>query len=107
MVSGEALRAFVATLADEHVLDGLTDYDADTVALLVSIDFLGGPEGMVERLGAWLTDWLNDRPICGRSKTTNAWGVGAALAQALYLYLAAFASPEFTDSKSAERRAAE
>ena len=47
MVSGEALRAFVATLADEHVLDGLTDYDADTVALLVSIDFLGGPEGMV------------------------------------------------------------
>ena len=57
MFGAEGLRAFTASLVDARMLDGLSEYDADTVAMLVTLDFTQGPKRMAWRL----TDWLNRR----------------------------------------------
>jgi hypothetical protein len=41
--NSEGLRAYVYSLAEERILDGLSGHDADTVSMLVALDFLKGP----------------------------------------------------------------
>lgn len=52
------LRAFATTIAADRLLDGLTDRDADTVAMLTMIDFSGGLRRMAWRVA----DLLSDKP---------------------------------------------
>jgi len=97
LMNGEALRVFIDTLAEERVLDGLSEHDANTVSLLVTLDFIKGPFAMAGRIRLWLgVDRGVDR------EDDDDWAVCAALAQALYFYLAAFAGPEFIEGRSTE-----
>jgi hypothetical protein len=98
LMNGEALRIFIDTLAEEGVLDGLTDHDADTVAMLVILDFLKGPAQMAWRIRSWLGD---DRAV--NREDDNTWAVCAVLAEALQLYLLAFAGAEFTEARTNTR----
>ncbi|WP_304106389.1 hypothetical protein [Mycolicibacterium bacteremicum] len=62
MVGGEppynadGIRAFAKTVEQLRLLDGLTDYDANTVSLLVALDFIQGPRRMAWRVWDMLTD---------------------------------------------------
>jgi hypothetical protein len=97
-VNGEALRIFIDCLADERVLDGLTEYDANTVGMLVTLDFLDGPVQMAGRIRAWLQDdRRSDR------EDDNTWAVCAVLAEALQLYLLALAGDDFMEARANER----
>jgi hypothetical protein len=46
----EGLRAFIGDLIDARVFDGLSECDADTVAMLVVLDFLKGPHQLAWRI---------------------------------------------------------
>lgn len=99
LVNGEALLAFISTLADEGVLDGLTEHDADTVSMLVTLDFLRGPRRLVWRIESW---WLGgDRP--GDREDDDTFAVCAVLAEAVRLLLAGFASAEFLEARANTR----
>ena len=52
--NSEGLRAYVYSLAEERILDGLSGHDADTVSMLVALDFLKGPARMAQRIAEWL-----------------------------------------------------
>lgn len=54
--NAEGLIAFAESVAQLRLLDGLTDYDANTVALLVCLDFIQGPRRMAWRVYDLLTD---------------------------------------------------
>ena len=78
----EGLRAFIGSLIDARILDGLSDDDADTVAMLVVLDFTRGPH----QLGWRIHEWLNGHTLT-REDEGNPWAVCAALASALKVML--------------------
>lgn len=87
----DGLRALTNTLIDARILDGLSAYDAGTVAMLVQLNFTRGPLRIAWRL----TDWLKpDGNSVGRVDD-NTDAVVAALALALGLVMSAFAGSEF------------
>jgi hypothetical protein len=91
----EGLRACVGDLVDARILDGLSEHDANTVSMLVCLDFTKGPEHMAWRV----TDWLNpDGNSVGR-EDENTWAVAAVLASAFIHVVGAFAGPEFEKAR--------
>ena len=93
LANGESLRAFIETLASEYVLDGLSEHDADTVSMLVMLDFLvrGGWPGESSRgsatIGAYPARTTTPGRcvrsslrrcsfICSRSPVTSSWKPG-------------------------------
>jgi hypothetical protein len=48
----KGLRAFVGSIVELRLLDGLSDKDADTVGLLSGVDFFQGPPGLSRRFTA-------------------------------------------------------
>jgi len=92
--NGDALRAFVNTLVDEGVLEGLSEHDANTVIMLVTLGFLKGPGRIAGGIHRFLTE---ERPYERESDDVSA--VCAVMAEALMLYLTAFAAPEFTNAE--------
>jgi hypothetical protein len=54
--NSEGLMAFARSIAELKLLYGLSDYDSNTVALLVVLDFLQGPRRMAWRIYDMLTD---------------------------------------------------
>ncbi|MCG7582790.1 hypothetical protein [Mycolicibacterium sp. OfavD-34-C] len=90
MFGAEGLRAFTESVIDARLLDGLSEYDADTVSLLITLDFLRGPDRMAWRIH----EWINGNTL-GRDDGDNADAVLTVLALALALVLSAFAGPEF------------
>lgn len=91
----DGLRAFTNTLIDARILDGLSEHDANTVMMLLQLDFTRGPQRVAWRL----TDWLSDhRTVDRNDDDTNA--VVAVLALALSLMLAAFAGTEFEEASA-------
>ncbi len=95
LANGESLRAFIETLASEYVLDGLSEHDADTVSMLVMLDFLQGPRRMAWRIQSWLSD---DRRV--PREDDNTWAVCSVLTEALQLYLQPFAGDEFMEART-------
>jgi hypothetical protein len=91
------LRAFTTSVIDARLLDGLSEHDVDTVAMLVLLDFSRGPERMAWRL----TDWLNGSTVGRKDDDTAA--VVAVLALSLGLVMSAFAEPEFGHASAVER----
>ena len=69
-------------MIDARVLDGVSECDADTVALLVVLDFLKGPHQLAWRI----PEWLNGHTL-SREDEVNPIGVCAALATALKVLL--------------------
>jgi hypothetical protein len=92
----DGLRAFIGSVIDARLLDGLSDHDANTVALLITLDFPRGPERMAWRI----TDWLNEDGRSVDRKDDNIEAVAAVLALALALVLSAFAGPEFEENSA-------
>ncbi len=78
----EGLRAFIDDLIDARVLDGLSECEADSVAMLVVLDFLKGPHQLAWRIH----EWLNGRTPT-RDDEDNPWDVCAALGSALKIML--------------------
>lgn len=89
-LTADMLRAFANDLTAARILDGVTDHDADTVSMLVLIDFLRGPQRMAWRL----TDWLSDNRSVDRQDDDEI-AVVSVLARVLSMYCAAFAGEEF------------
>lgn len=92
-----ALRLYIKALADERVLAGLSEDDADTVGMLVTLDFLKGPAQIAGRISDWLEGNRFERD------DDDTWAVCAVMAEALTVYLTAFASPEFAERRATER----
>lgn len=91
-VTPEMLMAYIDELREQKVLDGLTEYDGNTVSMLVVLDFIyGGPTRMAKRVVEWL-----DGEQHGRN-TDSTWGVAAALTAALKVILDAFAQNEVSE----------
>jgi hypothetical protein len=90
----DGLRAFTHSLIDARVLDGLSEHDANTVTMLVVLDFPKGPAHMAWRI----RDWLNpDGNSVGR-EDDNTLAVATVLTLSLGLVLSAFAGPEFMEA---------
>src|ERR1700682_1935578 len=72
----DGLRAFATSVIDARLLDGLSEKDADTVTMLLVLDFSRGPTHMAWRV----RDWLNpDGNSVGR-EDDNTYAVAAVLA---------------------------
>jgi hypothetical protein len=69
------------------------EHDSNTVAMLVTLDFLKGPERMAWRI----TECLKGHTL-SREDEDNTAAVVAVLALALGLVMSAFAGPEFEDA---------
>ena len=69
-------------MINARVLDRLSECDADTVAMLVVLDFLKGPHQLAWRIH----EWLNGHTL-SRDDEDNPWAVCAALATALKVML--------------------
>jgi hypothetical protein len=41
----DGIKAFAQSVIDARLLDGLSEHDADTVAMLIMLDFTRGPSG--------------------------------------------------------------
>jgi hypothetical protein len=95
----DGLRGFTQSLTDARLLDGLSEHDANTVAMLVTLDFPRGPAHMAWRI----RDWLNpDGNSVGR-EDDNTPAVATVLTLSLGLVLSAFAGPEFAEASTAVR----
>jgi hypothetical protein len=95
----DGLRAFTQSVIGARLLDGLSEHDADTVIMLLTLDFTQGPERMAWRL----TDWLNaDGNTVGRENDNTA-AVVAVLAASVGLVMSAFAGPEFEQASAMKR----
>jgi hypothetical protein len=82
-ISGtDGVRAFVGDLIEARVLDRLSECDANTVSLLVMLDFTQGPDRIAWRIH----QWLNGHTL-SREDEVNPIGVCAALATALKILL--------------------
>ena len=91
--NSRALRAYVNSHVDERILDGLSELDATTVSGLLGLDFLSGPRRIAGRISSVLN---GDRPV---SPYDDPFAVAAVLAEALNIYLAGCAGPEFTEAR--------
>jgi hypothetical protein len=95
LVSGDGLRAFTESIAGQRVLDGLTDKDADTVSMMLSLDFFDGPARIAARIQEW---------ICGDhglwAEDDNTWAVCAAMTAALKILLTGLAGEQYGTSST-------
>ncbi|WCS17530.1 hypothetical protein MML61_22465 [Mycobacterium marinum] len=89
-MTGEMVRAFASDLTTARVLDGLTDHDANTVILLVLLDFITGLRRMAWRV----TDWLSDDRTVNR-QDDDELAVVSVLARVLSMTCAAFVGDDF------------
>lgn len=104
----EGLRAFTQSVIDARLLDGLSEHDADTVAMLMILDFTKGPERMAWRLSDWLRPVKADpaagtEPVSRSIRSVNRHddndaAVICVLALAFGLVMSAFAGPEFEEA---------
>jgi hypothetical protein len=84
--NSEGLRAFVGTITEGKLLDGLTEDDANTAAMLAIIDFtVGGPERIAKRIAHLLAG----EPVPGRDVDDHI-AVVHRLVGILNILLAAF-----------------
>lgn len=89
-IDGEMIECLAENLTTARVLDGLTEHDADTVALLTVLDF---PRGL--RHMAWrLTDWMSDNRTVNRPDD-DEFAVISVLARVLAIVAAAVVGEEF------------
>jgi hypothetical protein len=95
----DGLRAFTHSLIDARILDGLSEHGADTVIMLLILDFTQGLERMAWRL----TDWMNEDGNSVGRKDDDTAAVVAVLALSLGLVMGAFAGPEFEQASAVER----
>lgn len=98
--NGEGLLAFVESVAELRLLDGLSDYDAATVTLLVTLNFLQGPRRMAWRI--W--DMLGDRPQTPARKHDTEAAVIDSMVGILRMVIAPFVTPP-QESSYRHRRA--
>lgn len=92
--TGEMVIALAENLAAARVLDGLTDHDANTIAMLTILD---APRGF--RHMAWrLTDWLSDKRSVDIDDE-NEFAVVSVLARVLALTAAALVGEEFEQAQ--------
>jgi hypothetical protein len=86
----EGLLAFALSVAALKLLDGLTEYDSNTVALLVTLDFLGGPRRMAWRIH----DMSTEKPQTPARKHDDEIAVVYALAGILRMVIGGFLDPD-------------
>ncbi|MEN4476858.1 hypothetical protein [Mycolicibacterium cosmeticum] len=96
MVNGEppynadGIRAFAESVEQLRLLDGLTDYDANTVNLLVALDFMQGPRRMAWRV----YDMLTDNPQTPQRDHDNEIDVVHTIVGILHMVLRAWLPPD-------------
>ena len=88
--NAEGLLAFAASVEQLRLLEGLSDYDANTVSLLVCLDFIQGPRRMAWRL--W--DMLGDEPQTPERDHDNEIAVIHAIVGILQMVLGAWLPPD-------------
>ena len=86
----EGIRAFAASVEQLRLLDGLSEYDANTVNLLVTLDFLQGPRRMSWRI--W--DLLQDNPETPHRDHDNEIAVVHAIVGIVHMVLGAWLEPD-------------
>jgi hypothetical protein len=96
-LNSEGLMAFAASIAEERLLDGLTDHDANTVIMLSCFDFIKG----VRRMAWRITDWMSDTPSVDRDDE-DPDAVVHALAGILTMTLQAFLRPAHYEIEGAK-----
>ncbi|SCX24758.1 hypothetical protein [Mycolicibacterium fluoranthenivorans] len=96
MVGGEppynadGIRAFAKSVEQLRLLDGLTDYDANTVNLLVALDFMQGPERMAWRV----YDMLTANPQTPHRDHDNEIAVVYTIVGILHMVIGAWLPPD-------------
>lgn len=86
LFNGEFLRTFIRELVNARVLDGLTERDCNTFAMLVVLDTRLGPSRLAWRIHRWLEGDHLDR----NTDSDNPFAVCSALASALKIMLDGF-----------------
>lgn len=88
--NAEGLLAFVDSIAHLRLLDGLSEYDCNTIALIFTLDFLQGPRRMAWRI--W--DMLTDEPQTPTRKHDNEIAVIHAMVGILRMVVGAWLEPD-------------
>lgn len=78
---GCGLRAFVATIAEQRMLDGLSEHDSDRTSMMLLLDYHAGPGQMSWRITEMLTV-IAAGGMCDRD-TRNTLAIISALTVAL------------------------
>ena len=89
-IDGDMVKALAVNLTTARVLDGLTDHDANTVAMLTILDFPRGIVHMIWRLKDWTSE---NRSVDIRDD--DEFAVVSVLARVLAIVCAAFVDEEF------------
>jgi len=90
LYNAEGLIAFADSVAQLRLLDGLSEYDANTVSLLVALDFIQGPRRMAWRI--W--DMHLDNPQTPQRDHDNEIAVIYAIVGILHMVLGAWLGPD-------------
>lgn len=88
--NAEGLIAFADSVAQLRLLEGLSEYDANTVALLVALDFIRGPKRMAWRI--W--DMHLDNPQTPQRDHDDEIAVVHAIVGILHMVLGAWLDPD-------------
>lgn len=88
--NAEGLLAFVDSIAQLRLLDGLSEYDCNTIGLICTLDFLQGPRRMAWRI--W--DMLTDEPETPTRKHDNEIAVIHAMVGILRMVVGAWLEPD-------------
>lgn len=88
--NAEGLLAFVDSMAQLRLLDGLSEYDCNTIGLICTLDFLQGPRRMAWRI--W--DMLADEPQTPTRNHDNEIAVIHAMAGILRMVVGAWLEPD-------------
>lgn len=88
--NSDGLRAFASSVEQLRLLDGLTEYDANTVNLLVALDFIQGPQRMAWRI--W--DMHLDNPQTPQRDHDDEIAVIHAIVGILHMVLGAWLQPD-------------
>ena len=88
--NADGLMAFADSISQLRLLDGLTEYDANTVALLVTLDFLQGPRRMAWRI--W--DLHLDEPQTPQRDHDDEIAVIHAIVGILHMVIGAWLGPD-------------
>ncbi|MBV9515582.1 MAG: hypothetical protein JO280_16325 [Mycobacteriaceae bacterium] len=92
--NGRALRAYIQSLVQQRILDGLSERDADTAAGVLAVDFLSGPAQIAGR--------IRDRLTSG-GDGDDPWAISAVLCEALMVYLSVLTDPAFQARRASGR----
>ncbi|KAA1249806.1 hypothetical protein F0Q45_13050 [Mycobacterium simiae] len=88
--NSEGLLAFAAEIAQLKLLDGLSEYDSNTIGFLVLLDFLRGPQRMAWRI----YDMLSDSPETPAREHDNEIAVVYSMAGILRMVIGAWLEPD-------------